>query len=417
MGTHFDRGQALFALQRYAEALVEYQNELGVYPQSVASHANIAACLVNLGRKTEAREATSRALELSPDYAHAHYVLSYIEAAPAVAERSIREAIRIEPSPRHFCRLGELLRHAGRHRDCLDATEQALKLNASHIDSLVLRARALAALGRSEEAAEVLRSARSISPQDPDVHQALGSITLSSGDPSEALEAFREARRISPVRHHDRDKILAALSRRVWPFRHIDAVVRRWRRISWGKRWLAAAVGATALLAVLIATDSRLDKPSPFACFVYVVVGNALFFLVTSRQCAAVIVRFAARRELDLRLGHALGANVRAVLGLVLAYLVANGIATMMSCAPKMTFFVLSVAFAAPPLVAMSKKLNRDAEMGIACAAVVGVIWLSVEFGELLADGRVWPAMVWWGVVLLVTGVMSMLFPTNPRQG
>ena len=213
MGIHYDRGQALFSLERYADSIAEYQQELALNPQCAASKANIAAALVNLKRYFEAKQTAHEVLGISPDYAYAHYVLSFVESndgSDSPALRAIGEALRIQPAARFLCRRGWLLRAQGRHAECLEATSEALALDARHQETLVLRARTLDALGRHDEAAEILRSALAINPENPDAHQALGAVALAYGDPAEALDALREARRISPVEHHDRDRILDA---------------------------------------------------------------------------------------------------------------------------------------------------------------------------------------------------------------
>ena len=386
MGIHFERGQALFALRRYAEAIVEYEQELGVNPQSVAAHANIAASLVNLGRKHQAREAARRALEIAPDYGHAHYVMSYIEPTAALAERAIREAIRVEPCARHFCRLGELMRQGGRHPDCLDAVEQALTLDARHKDSLVMRARALDSLGDPDAAAEILRSALSIDPEDPEVHQALGSIALASGDPVEALDALREARRISPIRHHDRDKILDAYARRAWPFRKINALVRRYKRFSPVRRWALQASLMTALLALVLATNPTPERISPVATSLFVLIFNVIFFLPTASNYSALVVRIAARRELGLSWRKALGANLSVLATMFVLHLFVTNFSIILSFSTGFTYFVFAMLLNIGGFVAVGRTLRHPA-IAVLPILVCGVIGIAA-FGGIAAQNN-----------------------------
>ena len=166
-------------------------------------------------------------------------------------------------------------------------------LDANYTDALLLRARTLETLKRLDEAADVLRSARSLSPEDPDVHQALGNVVLAGGDPAEALEALREARRISPVQHHNRDKILDAFARRMPPFRQADALARRDRRLPLFKRWAVAAALTTALILLFVLTRTAHGRPSMATILAYIITANVLVFVQSARDYATIVTRFA----------------------------------------------------------------------------------------------------------------------------
>jgi Flp pilus assembly protein TadD len=410
MGIHFQRGQALFALRRYKEAIAEYQQELGVNPGCAASHSNIASSLINLGRHREAEAEVGQTLQLAPTYAHAFYLLSYLKSHEPInskAQDAILEAIRLEPSARHFTRLGSLLRQHKKDRESLDAADEALALDARHKDALVLRARALESLGRPDEAADVLRHALSIDPEDPDIHKNLGEVALATGDPSEALDALREARRISPTRHHDRAKILDAYSRRVWPFRYVDRIVKRYRRLSIVGRWAVHAGVATALLAVLLLTGVRTHTPVPVATLTFLAVFNLLLFLVTAMKYPAAVLRVFARRELDVRLGPAVYLGCRTFLGLAILHglvcLLALGLSDHLGGA----FFMLGAWLGAGMFFNLGTMPNRM--QGLLLVIVWPLIML-LPFGDRPLYGGVVPGVVVrWCAVLAITGAVAVL--------
>jgi tetratricopeptide (TPR) repeat protein len=357
MGIHFNRGQTLFALQRYEEALAEYQQELAFHPNNVASKANLASSLINLGRLIEARAAVCEALAMSPQYGFAFYLLSFVEpnrGRQSAALRAIREALRIEPyEERNVTRLGCLLRELERYEECLKVTDRALELNPRSVDALILRARTLETLNRHDEAAEVLRQALAINPESADAHLALGTVSLSSGDPHEALQALREARRLSPVTHNRSDEILEADARGVWIFRHIDAGIKRWKRSLPLLKWTVYVVVYSFLLwlNVLIRPTSR--TPSTGLAILYASLANFLFFIVFAPQYAMLLVRVRSRREHHLRRLAAFGENLRIIFLLTAAQAVVTFLAIGLSYEASASYGTFSVALAGPVLFRM----------------------------------------------------------------
>jgi tetratricopeptide (TPR) repeat protein len=413
MGIHFDRGQALFALQRYQEAVVEYQQELAEQPGCVYSKANIASSLINLGKFADARMAVQETLAQAPEYGFAFYLLSFLEpkgGGNSPAMRAINEATRLEPTVvRNVTRLAWLFREQGRHDDCLEATQRALALDPRHVDTLVLRAKALEALGQPDDAAATLREALAIDPEDPDAHLALGNVALACGEPGEALDALREARRISPVKHNPRDKILDALARRVWPFRQIDALVKRWKRLDPLVRWAIVGGVCTALLwahAVIRPSD---HNPSPALTVLYLLLANGLLLVVAAPQYAKLAARIIARRELDLRRRDVLWANLRSILKLAAAHWGLSILSIIMSFSPAFAYFVLVLIV---PLSALYRAGYRAQFWGppeqlhggvlLLCVFISGIFALggSVVFSER-SDGPAWSI---WGVTILLTG-------------
>lgn len=411
MGVHFDRGQALFDLKRYAEAIAEYQQELAVAPNCFASQANIAAALINLGRSGEARRNIEQTLGMAPNYAYAHYLLSFIEsnAGPnSRAERAIAEAIRLDHSALNFTRRATLLRLQQRHAECLASCDEALARDARFQPAMLLRARALQSLDCPDEAAEVLRVALALNPEDPAAHEALGSVALAAGDPAEALDALREARRIDPIQHHDRDKILDAYARRMWPFRQIDLARKRYWRRSPVARWAIDAAVLTPLLALHPLLQPTEAEPSPVATIIYFLVVNALILIALSRIYPVVLVRIAKRRELDIRWHKALLFNVRTMAGILAAHWFGSAFAILGSFAAGVAFFFGATALGLRRLVDWRQRFPNA--MIATCCVIMALAFMgAMVFHEFSNQRRPFQAMAYWTIVLFVTWAAAAL--------
>jgi hypothetical protein len=415
MGIHFDRGQALFALQRYQEAVVEYQQELAEQPGCVYSNANIASSLINLGKLGDARVAVQETLAQAPEYGFAYYLLSFLEpkgGGNSPAMRAINEAARLEPTVvRNITRLAWLLGEQGRHGECLEATQRALALDPRHVDTLVLRAKTLEALGQPDDAAVTLREALAINPENPDTHLALGQIALACGDAGEALDALREARRISPVKHHQREKILDAYARRIWPFRQIDAQVKWYWRQGRFTRWVLRAATCTALLAVHAVVKPTDHHPSPPLTVFYVLVVNGLLFISRASQYSQLLVRIIKRRELGLRLSAVFTENAKMLLWLAFSHWVASIFATILSFSPVASYVVFSAVMMGPLNLRIHRALKSVKYLDNGCLPALGLLVISSPPAILggIAFGNYDWAIAWgvWTAMLVVTGVVT----------
>jgi tetratricopeptide (TPR) repeat protein len=425
MGVHFDRGRALFALKRYADAIAEYQQELAEEPNCCASQANIAAALINLGRTDEARRNVEQTLAMAPNYAYAHYLRSFIESNTglnSVALQAIAEAIRLDQSALNFTRRATLLRLQNRHAECLAACEEALARDARFQPALLLQARALQSLDRPDEAAEVLRLALALNPEDPDAHEALGSVALATGDPAEALDALREARRIDPIQHHDREKILDAYARRMWPFRSIDLALKRYARLSPFTRWVLEAAALTVLIATLIATAPNMHVTSPSATLGFLAASNVLLFVSLARHYPQTIIRLTKRRELDLRWWQVIGECMFALIVLLSAHVCISLFAMLLSIMPGVAYWVFAMGLGTRQPWARRRRhgarVRSDADILPATIVFLLIVLLfgAVRFAAYLAGGEIVRASLTWLGALAVAGGAAWLISWYDRR-
>jgi tetratricopeptide (TPR) repeat protein len=308
MGTHYERGRVCYNLGRYHEAIVELSQELAEEPQNAAALSVRASALCNLGDLRSAEEDVRTAISLEPEDSYAFGVLSKIHATRGelvAAEIAIRESLRVDPDVFGFSQLAWILHRCERFDECLEATDRALELDSSDETSLLLRARALASLGRNREANQVLLTALALHPESPAAHYEVGYFASDHGQPRDSLTALREARRLDPLRYNDSESIAIAYGRRLMPFRMIDPFVLRWYSWSSTGKWaLYTFVGTYALILSLIWLHA---DPDPYtlqsgfglAFWCYVVLVNLCIFSITYRGIVSATAKLVASKECD----------------------------------------------------------------------------------------------------------------------
>jgi tetratricopeptide (TPR) repeat protein len=303
MGPHFQRGQVLFDLKRYREAVEAFQAALAENPHAPVVHAMIGAALINLRRIKDASQAVRRALELAPDLAYGHYVLSFVHESCgrlAEAEKSIAEAVRLEPSADNFHRWAGIAARRRRRLEALEATRQALQLDPHHTGAIILRGRLLAEMGKLSEAHALYAAALYTNPENAEAQHALGSLQLHTGKSSEALNTLREARRLDPVAQNDAGAIALAYGRLLPPFRWVDRLIVRWHLWPPKRRWaLFTALAALVYLGGAATGQVSTHRPQLhlwWALFCAAVVNYGVLPLTFDASAAAVGALF-LRRE------------------------------------------------------------------------------------------------------------------------
>ncbi len=170
-----------------------------------------------------ALELLDDAIAMTPD----NDLLFYLKAVAWVeldknklAEESMREAIRINPSePEYFGLLSTLKTNGKQYEEGLTLAEQGLALDAKNTFCLNARGRALVKLGRSEESFQAMDGALNEDPHDAFTHANFGWVELEKGDHKKALGHFREALRINPTMQYAQGGMMEALKARYWLYR------------------------------------------------------------------------------------------------------------------------------------------------------------------------------------------------------
>ena len=151
----------------------------------------------------ETRSLFQRAYELDPNNPVATYVLAemcYTEGNQPEAIRLTRQAIQNED--RSDCEtlvmLGMLMADCGEYAECVQALDKALKSHPDDVDVISNRAKALAALGKWQEAADSYRRAAQLSPASTNFQFFLAYALGKSGKHEESQKMSAAALRQMP---------------------------------------------------------------------------------------------------------------------------------------------------------------------------------------------------------------------------
>jgi tetratricopeptide (TPR) repeat protein len=164
------RAQLLASLERYDEALENYDNFVGLRPDNESAVLGRAELLLRMDRLDDAIEQYRAAVKRWPDSAMSLNALGYTLADRTdryrEAEKLIRKAVKYDPdSAAIIDSLGWVLYKLGRYEEALAELERAYeKLPDPEVASHIVDT--LAALERHDEALAFLEDAESRSPDD-----------------------------------------------------------------------------------------------------------------------------------------------------------------------------------------------------------------------------------------------------------
>jgi Tfp pilus assembly protein PilF len=190
---------------------------LAADPQNAMAHALLALGLAHLRQPRDAVAAGRQAVALDPEMSFAHYALGWalLEHDDASgAERAAREALRLSPDGDGYALLAQGLTRQRKWREALETASRGLEVDPEHSGLANIRAMALGALGRREEADGAVRDALAAAPDDPAAHANRGWLLLRQSNPDAALESFRAALRLDPSLDWARAGIVEALKAR-----------------------------------------------------------------------------------------------------------------------------------------------------------------------------------------------------------
>ncbi len=391
MGKHFWHGITLFDLGRYRDAIEAFSNALKDEPNSGAALAMRAAAWLNLGRTRNAKRDVEDALREEPNLGYAHYILSYVRAnqgRAAAAEAAIREAIRLDPCATHFCRLAEIQFERHRYDESRKVIQQALAIDATHIESLLLMAKVLASQGKHESAKECVRQVLALNPEESQAHHAFGSLTLNSGSTSEALASLREARRLNPIAHNDRDTLAAAYGRLMWPFRVLDPCLIRIHTWPVVRRWCFLS----AVTAVLLAMSFFLSSYPYFTLPVFLITLNWLAAPYAVDSWATALGKFLFRRDLDIPWYRLIPEPLRIVHPLIV-HAIVSVVAAASAVIPLFSLLFLGFAPHFELILIFMRKLTIVesvvfaviALFGVAYPIVMGFVFLEKPYNPIAA--------------------------------
>ena len=170
-------GQCLANDNRWTEAARQFEAALGLQPNYVAAHYNLALVYTQMGRLNDASTHFAFALRLNPDLAEAAYDWGTALANAGRAAEAIgkfQHALRLDPNDARFhYNLGNALVTLGRAAEAIPHYRTAVRLAPIHANAHFNLANALFEAGRAAEAATEYETVLRLTPGDPEATRSL----------------------------------------------------------------------------------------------------------------------------------------------------------------------------------------------------------------------------------------------------
>ncbi len=190
------------------------------FPENQFAWKVLGAVLGTTGKKSEAVDASQRAVELSPEDAEAHNNLGITLKALGrlgEAEASYNQAIALKPDyAEAHSNLGVTLKALGRLGEAETSYNQAIALKRDLADAHNNLANTLQELGRLDEAETSYNRAIALKPDNAEAHSNLGSTLQELGRLGEAETIYNRAIALKPdyaEAHSNLGNTLKALGR------------------------------------------------------------------------------------------------------------------------------------------------------------------------------------------------------------
>lgn len=203
---------------RYSEAEQEYREAARLDPMDARAYAGLGNVYVDQGRFSDAVEQYLKAVKLREDYTDALMPLGYSlvrlnRYADAIA--TYNRTLTLEPdNPEIHNNLSYIHNHTNHYDEAIEASQraitllgetgQAYKQGYQTRDQVLSHAyknlgNAYTGLKRYNEAAEALKQATVIEPNNAAAHFNLGLTLYTGGRYPEAIEAYKEVVRLRPT--------------------------------------------------------------------------------------------------------------------------------------------------------------------------------------------------------------------------
>jgi len=234
----------LLALERYEEALANFDQALAMGLDSAVLHYNRGNALKGIERNEEALASYDRALALAPDLAVAHHnrgstlaVLNRHEEALANFERVLDLKPELAERISALNNRGKMLAKLKRFDEALASYDQVLALAPDHVDALTRRGVALVELGHYEEGLAAYAAALRVDPNYLDAYLNRGNARALLHQFDAALADYGAATALQPE-HADANfnealvRLCLGDFRRGWPKYEY-----RWRSKKYASLW------------------------------------------------------------------------------------------------------------------------------------------------------------------------------------
>jgi tetratricopeptide (TPR) repeat protein len=218
--TLIHRGTSLRQLGQPLEALLAFEQAIGLDPASVSAYYHKGNTLQDIGQLQEALLAFEQAIGLDPDNFPAYHGKGMVLVAlrrPQEALLAFEQAIRINPtSATAYNNKGNVLKDLGRSQEALFTFEEAIRLDPADASTYNNKGAALAALGRFEEALLTFEEAIRLDPTAAPIYYSKGLALHHLGRFEEALLTYEQAIGLGPtfaLAHYSKGVVLQEFRR------------------------------------------------------------------------------------------------------------------------------------------------------------------------------------------------------------
>ncbi|MGH9907048.1 MAG: tetratricopeptide repeat protein, partial [Pyrinomonadaceae bacterium] len=203
---------------RYSEAEQEYRQAARLDPMDARAYAGLGNVYIDQGRFADSVEQYRKAVKLREDYTDAYMPLGYAlvrmnRYADAIA--TYNHTLTLEPdNPEIHNNLSYIYNHTNRYNEAIESSQRAIALlgetGQAYKQGYQTREQVLShaynklgnpytGLKRYNEAAEALKQATKIEPNNAAAHFNLGLTLYTGGRYSEAIQAYKEVTRLRPT--------------------------------------------------------------------------------------------------------------------------------------------------------------------------------------------------------------------------
>ncbi|MFQ5901743.1 MAG: tetratricopeptide repeat protein, partial [Thermodesulfobacteriota bacterium] len=194
---YHDFGLAYYRLDRYKEAIKEYQTALQLKPDYPKVYNDLGLASYGLRQYQKAIKEYKIALRLGPDFPKAHYNLGVVYYTLGRYQEAIKEyrmAIQIKPDyPEAHNNLGNVYNSVGRWQEAIQEYQITIRLKPDYPKAYNNLGNAYSRLGRWQEAIQEYQMALRLKSDYPEAHNNLGNIYARSGHWQEAIQEYQTA--------------------------------------------------------------------------------------------------------------------------------------------------------------------------------------------------------------------------------
>jgi tetratricopeptide (TPR) repeat protein len=200
---YLDSGNKYFDQGKYAEAIIEYRNAIGVDAAFGQARKRLAETYARTGNARGSFDEFVRAADLLPTDVNVQLTagnLLLVSRQPQEALARADAALKVQPENIDALILrGSALAGLTSFDEALASIEQAIKLDPDRGTTYTSLGIVQIAQGRRDDAEATLRRAVSLSPKETQTHLALGNFYWSLGRTQQAEQAFEGALKVEPA--------------------------------------------------------------------------------------------------------------------------------------------------------------------------------------------------------------------------